>query len=668
MKRRLIAVLIALAAGAAFAADLPVRRVVLFHSGVGYFERSGSVRGDDSAFLAFRPEQIPDVIKSLVLLDEGGGRFGVVGYETRDPAERKLQSLAVDLADNPDMATLLNRLRGTGVSVVGATRTWSGRLVGVEEIPEAHGDGVVIPTWIVKLHDGSGIHRIPMEQILEVQALDEDIAEDLETALDVLASVRDNRTKEIEIEFLGEGERTVRVGCILEAPVWKTSYRLVVEEDDSLFLQGWAHVENMTDEDWEDVRLSLVSGRPVSFIQNLYDPVYVDRPEVELELYEHIQPREYARALDMEEDESARREVMAGSSRMRKSELTAASAPAVFGQRAETMDLRGGGAAPAARGEESGELFEYAIDMPVSLRRRTAAMLPIANATVQGEPLSVYTAGGGKHPMNGLWMTNSSGLFLMRGPVTVFEDGMYAGEALLPDVPADAEQLLTYSLDLACEVDAEAEAGPEEIVSVRIERGTAFFEMRLERKTLYRIRSDRAEERILLIEHPRLPGWDLKAPREGVDQTADYHRLRIELQAGEKRRVEVVESRVEEQRVALVNWSESQILLFLKQRNVPAAVREALERAAGLKRSLEETRKSIAASERAIQEIAAEQNRIRENMRVVQRNTASFTRWEKKLMSQEDRIEQLRLELDRLRDEEKARQRAIDDYMGALTI
>ena len=107
--------------------------------------------------------------------------------------------------------------------------------------------------------------------------------------------MRDQDKKPVTINFTGDGERHVRIGYVVETPVWKTSYRLILPAgaQDKPKIQGWAIVENQTDNDWNGVQLSLVSGRPISFIQDLYQPLYIPRPVVQPELYVSLTPQQY---------------------------------------------------------------------------------------------------------------------------------------------------------------------------------------------------------------------------------------------------------------------------------------------------------------------------------------------------------------------------------------
>src|SRR5215470_13856222 len=246
MHRKLVCLLApgALMLATAARADyLKLSRIALFNSGVGYFQSDGTVDGDAASELRFRTGQINDIIKSLVLQDFDGGTIQAVQYPSRDPIDKTLKSFGVDITGKPTLGQLLDQLRGVEVEIA-APAAAKGLILGVEK------------------------------QRIEV-----------------------GDKKNVTLNFAGKGKRRVRVGYMLEAPIWKTSYRLVLADDKKPYLQGWATVENTTEEDWKDVKLSLVSGRPISFIMDLYSPIYIPRPKEELELYASLRPPTYEGAV-----------------------------------------------------------------------------------------------------------------------------------------------------------------------------------------------------------------------------------------------------------------------------------------------------------------------------------------------------------------------------------
>lgn len=276
---------------------LPLRQVVLFSSGVGYFERAGRVNGETKVDLAFRADQVNDILKSLVIFDPAGG-VRPVSYTTRDPATRQLREIGAAADPNASLGALLRRFQGARVRLQAFGETIEGRIISVslKQVP-VQGGGVA-QTEVLNVLTDAGLRAVPLDQANQVRLLDERLDRDLRASLELLASGLDDRQRTVELRFAGGGAREVRAAYLQEMPVWKTTYRLVLDPREKPYLQGWAIVENTSDEDWGDVRLSLVSGRPVSFIQDLYQPLYVPRPQVAPQVVGSPTPQIYGETLE----------------------------------------------------------------------------------------------------------------------------------------------------------------------------------------------------------------------------------------------------------------------------------------------------------------------------------------------------------------------------------
>jgi hypothetical protein len=255
---------------------LPVSRVVLFSAGVGQFVREGEVEGDARVDLSFPASDVNDLIKSLTLQDLGGGLVTAVAYDSHDPVERTLKSFAVDLTGNPSQAQLLDQARGEKAEVVLSqsaaqpSGTLTGTVVGVEHQKQAVKDGTIEVAFL-NLWCADGLRSVKLADVQRVRFLNPALESEYRRALDTLALSHDSQKKAVSLSFTGQGRRKVRVGYVVESPIWKTSYRLVLGNGESKpVLQGWAVVENPSDEDWQGVKMALVSGRPISFKMDLY--------------------------------------------------------------------------------------------------------------------------------------------------------------------------------------------------------------------------------------------------------------------------------------------------------------------------------------------------------------------------------------------------------------
>lgn len=670
MKRILsgLAVMALVVASVSAAPSVPLKQVVLFTSGVGYFERAAEVNNVETAELSFTVDQINDVIKSMVLIDASGGSVSAVTYDSQDPVEKTLKSFSVDLSDNPSMYALLNRLRGVALKIKTTGQDWEGRVLGAER-KQVLQDGKTVETIdILNLSGADGVRSVPLGEIQKIDVLDPAISGDIQRALETLASSLDRNKKGLRLTFSGKGRREVRVGYMIETPVWKTSYRLVIE-DKSLFLQGWAHVENTTDEDWTGVKLSLVSGRPLSFVQDLYSPIYIQRPVVQPETYASVAPPSYEGVFaEAVADFAMPAEAVAPGAM----KLARAPAPMVAASRMAGVgaaDLAGGGVRAAAEGREAGELFEYGIRDAVSIPRQQSAMIPIVNDTIKGEPVSIYNQGvNDKNPLNGVEIENSSKVFLMHGPVTVFEKGIYAGDARLSDTRPGEKKLISYALDLACDAKVERDQKPEEIVSLKASRGTLFVQRRLVSETAFKLSSKRAAPRKAILEAPINPGWDLVEPKEAPEKTADLYRFRLDLAPGKTTTLNMREQRIMSQAMALTSLDVRAIEMYLAQRVISAKMKEALKKLADMQGRLTDIRRRKEALEKKRNDIAQDQERIRQNMRTVDRNSESYSRWERKLSQQEDQLDGILAEIEKLIAEERAAQEAMESYLAGLDV
>jgi hypothetical protein len=685
--RRVLVVLSLVACAAAVSADLPLKQVVLFSSGVGYFDRQGFVTGDEEIPLTFRTEQINDLLKSLVLQDYDGGRIAPVTYAPQEPLGRTLSSFAVDISDNPSLSQLLDRMRGIPIEVK-ADRTYTGTVVGVETQQKTSGESI-LAFQVINLLTAEGLVQVPIWHVKSLRVTDAKVDADLKKALGVLAQSHDVSKRPVTLSFRGQGKRRVGAGYLLETPIWKTSYRLVVL-DDRLQLQGWAIVENTTDDDWANVDLTLVSGRPISFIQDLYQPLYLSRPVIAPSVTPAARPRAFEGAVEAYDEaemalagpkgdagaarpERARRAGGAGGmgAGMGMPGGMVATPPAAPPMLGEALNLMMADALPQAMaaGEKAGELFKYAIDQPVTIERQKSAMIPIVNAATEGEQVSVYNAGTDpRHPQNGLKLKNTTGLHLMGGPVTVFDGGIYAGDALIEDVSPEAERLLTYAVDLDVEMDRKEDWAGADVLSVKILRGIVVTTRKQRRETLYTARSISAHDKTLLIEHPYQEDWTLVQPEKPEERTRAVHRFRVPLEATGKAELKVLEEQPIAESVQLSDADADQVALLLQTDKLSEPVKQALLQVAQWKVELAETQAEIAQRDARLKEITDEQKRIRDNMGQLSRDSDLYRRYVTKLDTQETEFEKLQGEIEDLREKEQQQLKQINDYIAELNV
>jgi hypothetical protein len=671
---------------------LPLKKVVLFTSGVGFFQHAGTVTDDATVEMKFAADDINDLLKSMVLEDLGGGTVSTVSYASRDPITKTLGTFAVNLTDNPSLGQILARLRGEKIEVDAAAPA-AGTIVGVEKRTVPAGENKTVEKEFVTLLTAEGLKTIALDTITRIKLVDPRLQGELEKALAVLALGHDNDKKAVTLQFAGKGPRDVRVGYVQESPLWKTSYRLVVDDaaagdaQAKALLQGWAIVENTTDQDWKDVTMTLVSGRPISFTMDLYQPLYVPRPQVMPELYASLMPQLYGQDLESDAEEfrraardRSRGDMLGGGKqdgRFNGRELAkAAAAPAArmpmadkAAEREQRMREGAASIQSMAAGSNLGELFRYEIAKPVTIERQRSAMLPIVGERVEVEKVAIYDDRVlAKHPLSGLRLVNSTKLDLMQGPVTVFEAGAYAGDARVEDMAPGSERLVSYAVDLDVEVNPRMEQKPEEIVAVKIAKGTLVATRKYARTKVFEIKNSSAKPVKLLVEHPREGGWILVAPTEAAETTRDRYRFAVTAEPGKPAKLEVAEEQQGVQHVALTNIDDNTILFYVRAKATSPKVKEALEQVIAKKRAIEEIVRKKQEREREIQVVEQEQNRIRQNMAQLDRTNELYAKYVKKFAEQEDRVEALRKEIADLVTQEQEARKALDEYLLTVTL
>jgi hypothetical protein len=281
------------------ATKLPVRRVILYKTGVGYFEHLGRIQNDQSIRIDFTSGQLNDVLQSLTILDLNGGRIAGVNYNSEAPLSQRLGTLRLPLEETTDISKFYGALRGARLVVSSGTSSVSGRLLSVERKTRVSGGTTLEVDLATLVSDSGEVHSVELTPAVSVRLAESDVSGEVSRYLGLLSSVRQQDIRRMTIDTTGTGERQLYVSYISEVPVWKTTYRIVLpsKAGESPLLQGWAIVDNTVGEDWNNVELSLVAGAPQSFIQQLSQPFYARRPVIGLPELAQLSPQTHEGAM-----------------------------------------------------------------------------------------------------------------------------------------------------------------------------------------------------------------------------------------------------------------------------------------------------------------------------------------------------------------------------------
>jgi hypothetical protein len=646
-------------AAAAVSAKLPVRRVVLYKNGVGYFEHVGEVRGNQSVAIDFNTAQLNDVLKSLTTLDLGDGRISDVSFNSEAPFAQRLNALTLPVGEHTTLPELLGALRGARLEVRSGDRVISGRLLSVERRPrkdEAPRDELTLIT------DTGDMRSVELSPAVSVKLAERESAEQVSAYLGLLASNRSHDRRRMTIATAGTGTRNLLVSYISEVPIWKTTYRVVLPTGGTPVLHGWAVVDNTIGEDWSDVELSLVAGGPQSFIQPLSQPLYVQRPVVGLSRTSMQAPQVHQETLtESEVDRFAARNTPPG--------VDASRAPVVAGV---TGDIGGGLAAapppPAAPGpidrgmieerlaglqasaqaQNLGDLFEYRIAGRVTIRKNQSALVPILRADVDVQRVSVWNErANSARPLRSLWLTNSSALTLDGGSFTVLDGSTFAGEGLLEPIKPGEKRLLSYAVDLGVQVEQRRGDMQQRLSRIRIDRGVAVQHSEQMTRRVYTVRNSDTTPRTVLIEHPVRPGWTLAKGAVPIETSLGSYRFAVAIEAKGVATLEVEERHPIETNYAVSQLNEQQIAVFVHDSRENARLSQALGPIQAKKAVVASITGELESRRAEATTINEDQRRLRENMGALKGGSGEqqlLKRYVVQLNQQEDRIAVLRRE------------------------
>ena len=281
------------------AGSLPVRRVVLYKCGVGFFEHQGTIQGNETVGINFTSGQLNDVLQSLTVLDLNGGRITGVDYNSDAPLSQRLGTLSLPLTENTNIEQFYGALRGVRLEMRDGTNVTTGRLLSVERKTRVSGGNTLEVDLATLVTDSGEVRSVEITPSVSVQVADRDATQEVNRYLSLLASVRQEQIRRMMISTAGTGARDLYVSYISEVPIWKTTYRIVLpsKANEEPLLQGWAIVDNTVGEDWDNVEMSLVSGAPQSFIQQLSQPYYARRPVVPLPQLAELMPQTHEGAM-----------------------------------------------------------------------------------------------------------------------------------------------------------------------------------------------------------------------------------------------------------------------------------------------------------------------------------------------------------------------------------
>lgn len=704
------------------AQTLPIRRVILYSNGVSYIERRGIVSGDAEINLSFKQSQVDDVLKSMLVLDLNQGKIGAVSYNSSAPVSSRMSEIPFSVdpltGEGGGLANVLAQLQGAKVAVTSAKNSAAGSILTVEKKQVTIEKETRTANFLVIASESGEISSFDLSEVKSVKLLDEGTRKDLNEFAGAAASARRRDAKTISITSNGSGQREMIVSYTIAAPIWKTTYRVVLDEQGKPFFQGWAIVDNVSEEDWQNVNLSLVSGSPVSFIQQLQKPFYRYRPVVPTPQDLQIQPQIYEpqsgnlqstinqrNASDLPINgrnfssllkvaPSVRPEPLAGgfqvdgasgnentfqvdgqeATNFRTGQLNSNSSM-ILSQTKVSDALVGSnsGVQTNTTGDEIGDLFEYRIEQPVTVMRDRSALIPIIQTKMDGERVAVYNENVRQdRPFSGVLLKNLTNLTLESGSMTVIDGDAYAGEALMERLKAKEQRLISFALDLGTHVRVRNEQDREPAKIVKVVNGVFQIHYFRTSEKLYQISNQTDRPKVLYIEYPIQDGWTLSDDSPKPDYTTQrYYRFRVELKPLEETELKINVRQPLMDSYELTKLSKTDIQLFVTQKYVKEETRRKLEKLIDLRARINEIEARLDSFDDEGEKIEADQKRLRENIEALTKTPEAktlITRYITKANEQETRLEEMEKERKTLEAEQQNLQIELAKEIRLFTI
>ena len=682
--------------------DLPVRKVVLYKNGVGYFEHAGTVNGNQRVSIDFTSAQLNDVLQSLTALDSGGGKVSAVSYNSTTPIEQQLNSLPLGLRDMPATVYVYQALRGQRVEVTGSGAPLTGRLVNVEyrKLTDKNGNTSEDNYFLIVETDSGALRTAEITDSLSVRMVDQSLQKQFASYLEIIGSAQNQQGRHLTLEDRGEGERQLQVSYISEVPVWKSTYRIVFPRDanGNATLQGWAVVDNTVGVDWNNVQLSLVAGAPQSFIQPLSQPLYTNRPTIPIATVTQNAPQTHEAAELLSEDGVLAPNLapgpaatvvpmnagplggmLSGQNRGAGIMVNGVGSGSGGGYGAGVAGNTGGGlyrvggvyrpSDAIGQGDVStnafDDFFEYALAQPVTIHKNESAMVPILQ---QDLPASHVTLWSNRQttPLRAIWLENNSKLTLDSGSFSIFENGEFAGEGLLDPIHPGEKRLLSYAVDQAVRVHRSGYSDTRTLRHIAVHEGVMVETTSEVTDSTYAINNAAEEKRGVVIEHARRPNSELDSTEKPDETTATAYRFRVGVEPHKSADLHVTEraNLSETIRIGTPQFNNGQFLITVSKYS--PELEEKLRPAIDAETALADLNRKLNENSQKQTTLADDETRDRDNLTALKGNDAA-KRFVDELNQAEDALQTARKDQADLEKQRDAAQAQLDGIIAKLS-
>ncbi len=628
-----------------------IESITLSSAGMAEIERQIPISDTGTAQLRVPLTQVDDILKTLMAVD-GKNRIDSLTLSGLAPLKESFDSLPFSANDLHSPATLAQALRGQQVSASSQGRLVRGAVLGVQATAATNERPA--QAILSVLTEQGQIQTLELGPDTSLEVLDKTLQQQLQQATEVLAGQSNQQSRDIQLVLNKTDAKTARLSYLIPAPVWKSSYRLMMQ-DGKARLQAWAIFENTSGEDWKDVKVTLSSGSPVMLRQRLLERYWNERPELPVAVGSSIAPQ-----ADTQATLSANQARKAAGEAMRARMAPVAPAPMMeasyMADSAVSKQWASGGAGASTQAQEGQTQVRFSLPQTLSVPTGQTVSVPFIDTSLQAEALSVYRSGqAGNHPTAAIWVNNEQANSLPPGIITVFNqaDG-HVGDAELAGLPAGEQRLIYFAQDSKVQI-REEQTDEYRLSKTRVTDGVARSEWTRFQNFRYEIKAPADEDRTVLIQLPRQDGWTFKSDAHDSD-TAQEHRLKVKVAKGKTVTVTAQLSLQDQVELRLEEIDENMLLQW-RGNGEDSAQQAKMDKLIELRRQLSQAQQAQNQAVESLNDTVAEQERIRANLAAVSAQSTLGQRFSEQLAQQEDQIASQRKAVQEQRDAvQKARQ------------
>lgn len=643
-----------------------IRSITLSSGGLAQVSRSADINGDGVIRIEVPLDQVDDILKSLVVNGSAGSVAGM-SLAGPQPLQEAFKGLPFSLEALSSVPSLLTSMQGAKVAVASGGKTVEGNILGIET---RKADGKATVYLLTVIDKDGAVETLALGDDASVRFDDPNTRAKLAQATAAIARGKNDRTRAIDIKVNGvKNSSDIGLTYVVPSPIWKTAYKVVIEENEKARLQAWTVLENASGEDWKGVKLTLTSAEPVTLKQGLHQLYWRERQEVPVNTASSNIP-------DPDSGDLSNRRRLASSigvpampapagaarSEARKMADAQAYATDELEQPAAPMQVAAGNPTAATESDISAT---FELPGAYDLANGDTLSVPIMDADVEADMVDMYRAGSTLHnPIAAVMLKNTTGVSMPAGILTLYDSKTgYIGDSQLSALPKDDTRLASFATDRKVSI-SEQQTPTEEIASLKVSDGMMQAVVKYRQTTTYTVSGALDGERTVIIEHPIRDGWSFSSA-DSFGKTATHQRLKAVVPAGSEKTLTAVDEQLQSNSYALVD-AEPDTLIGWSASTHDKTLTDKLANLADARKRQVAVQNDLASLDSEIEKTTSEQERIRQNLGAVPDNSDLKKRYLKALADSEDQIAALNERRVAMQEESDRRSDKVAEIISAF--